>query len=94
MQLTVLGQSLDGLNVFPLHLPYRRDAGARRHTSNKYGAGAALSLTAAELRPREVEILAEHVQQRPPSSAVVERFCPFTFSENSRGMKTSSRLVP
>jgi hypothetical protein len=43
-----------------------RDAGEHRHPVELHGAGAAVPLAARDLRPRQAEVLAERLGERPP----------------------------
>src|SRR5712691_5829199 len=51
-------------DVCPGYRSDRRDAGPERAPLGEHGASAALAEPTAELRPAQVEVVAEHVQQR------------------------------
>src|SRR5439155_21636571 len=64
MRLLECTESFQRGDLHPGHGPDRCDAGTDRAPLSEHCAGAALSEPTAELRPAQVEIVAEHVQQR------------------------------
>src|SRR5258708_3250215 len=63
MQLTILFETFDGRDLFTSGAANLSDAGTRRLSIDKHGAGAALTLAASVLASRQVEIVAQHAEQ-------------------------------
>src|SRR5258706_11893019 len=64
MQLRSVRHPLDREDLSVADLEREREAGEHRDPIDQYGARAALAELAAMLRPRERELLAEHLEQR------------------------------
>ena len=65
MQLVAVRQPLNRHHLLLVHVADGCDAGSLAHTVDQHRAGAALPLAAAELRPGQLQILAQHFEQRP-----------------------------
>src|SRR5437762_13960495 len=63
VELAVSGESLEG-DDFAFDGGSGRDARARGDTVDDHGAGAALAKSAAKMRPPQIEIVAQHIEQR------------------------------
>src|SRR6185295_13580247 len=66
-------QSLDGGDILVRDRPQRRIAGRYRAIADDDIAGATLTTAAAEMRPGDVELSAQNIQQRPIGIGV--NFC-------------------
>jgi hypothetical protein len=62
----VLLQPLDRRHLALADRVHERDAAQNRDTVELDGAGAAMALAAGDLRPRQAEIVAQRLRERPP----------------------------
>ena len=66
----VLAQALDRRHLALADRVGERDAGEDGHAVELDGAGAAVTLAAGDLRPRQAEVVPEHVRERAPDRRV------------------------
>ena len=66
VQFPVLRQALDGFDVAAFDLRNLCLAGSNRIAVEQHGAGAALAFAAAVFGSREVQVLAQHLEQGAP----------------------------
>ena len=60
----VVREPLDGSHASPVGLHREQQAGAHRLAVEQHGAGAAHAVLAAEVRSRQLDVLAEEVRER------------------------------
>src|SRR5207253_10265450 len=66
VELAVSGQTLDGRHLGAVRLDGEHQAGANALAVHEHGAGAAHPVLAADMGPREPELVAEEVDEEPP----------------------------